>query len=149
MCQNISRNQGIQSLFMKEHVTLSLSIQLPTHNTVHSARMSCSPSSPQPTPIHKFKTFSFSIAQDKYYRNLSQFPQMEITPPARGLPSRQGQASHIIHHCSSQSLTINQPCAEGYLLGGSKQLSRHQLLDPGNSYPSAPIVPSLGVFKNL
>lgn len=74
---------------------------------------------------------------------------MEVTPPAHGLPSWQSQASHISHHCSSHSLTMNQPCAEGCPLGSSKKPSRHWLQDPGNSHPSTPIVLSPGVLKSL
>ena len=130
-------------------MTLSLSLQLPTHNTVRSARMSFSPRSPQPTPIHKSKTSSVPNAQDKCYRNLSRFPQMEVNPPIHGLPSLWSQASHVIHHCSSPSLTTNQTPSKVYPLGGSKKLSRHWLQDPGNSHQPAPLVPSLGVLKFL
>ena len=111
--------------------------------------MSFSPRSPQPTPIHKSKTSSVPNAQDKCYRNLSRFPQMEVNPPIHGLPSLWSQASHVIHHCSSPSLTTNQTPSKVYPLGGSKKLSRHWLQDPGNSHQPAPLVPSLGVLKFL
>lgn len=56
---------------------------------------------------------------------------------------------HVIHHSSSHSLTMNQPCSEDYPLGGSKKLSRHWLQDPGNSHPPTPMVPFLGALKSL